>query len=137
MTIKYKNLQELQRRKGSLKRELQQKEDVLTFKDTKKSLSILTNGLTDRFLTEKKVLKKDKEGEVTMHKKLSFNAAPVLQNDTLQSAVRMGIVGLVAGYAQRNMRSKSWKKKAIGFGMVYLLPILIRHGLQYLEERKK
>ena len=53
MSPNYTDLNELRSQKKLLKNEISELEDILTFKNKKESLSIMTNGLTDRFLKEK------------------------------------------------------------------------------------
>lgn len=52
MATKYTNLEELRLEKRLLKQEIGDLEDIITFKNTKQSLGVLTNGLTDTFLKE-------------------------------------------------------------------------------------
>ena len=49
----YESLEELKRKKKLLKEEINDLEALLTFKNTKESLSAFTNGLTDQYLQEK------------------------------------------------------------------------------------
>ncbi len=53
MGRKYESLEELRRKKKLLKEEIDSLENLLTFKNTKESLSAFTNGLTDQYLQEK------------------------------------------------------------------------------------
>ncbi|HEX7870075.1 MAG TPA: phosphoribosyl-ATP pyrophosphatase, partial [Chryseobacterium sp.] len=55
----YESLEELKRKKRLLKGEISDLENLLTFKNTKESLSAFTNGLTDQYLKEQI----DEEGE--------------------------------------------------------------------------
>ena len=52
MSPNYTDLNELRSQKKLLKNEISELEDILTFKNKKESLSIMTNGLTDKFLKE-------------------------------------------------------------------------------------
>ena len=52
MANKYNSLEELRRKKHLLKMEVQDLENLLTFDDTKESLSVLTSGFTDYFIKE-------------------------------------------------------------------------------------
>ena len=62
MSAKYNSLEELRRKKALLKKEVSELEDLLTFDNTKESLSVLTNGFTDKFLQQDTNL----EGETTI-----------------------------------------------------------------------
>ena len=52
MATNYTNPDELRSQKRLLKEEIGGLEDLLTFKSKKDSLSVMTNGLTDKFLKE-------------------------------------------------------------------------------------
>jgi len=134
MQIKYKNMEELRKKQEALEAELKKKEDILTFKDTKKSFSLFTNGFTDKFLSEKQIVRKDEEGNLTTEKKLRFNPSGLLTSNNVKKGAQLGISTAVGNFAKKNLHSSNWKKKAIGLAMVYVLPILLRKGIEYLEE---
>ena len=48
MGTKYSSLDELRRKKELLKKEVSEIEDLITFDNTKESLSAFTNGFTDK-----------------------------------------------------------------------------------------
>ncbi|MBC7555681.1 MAG: phosphoribosyl-ATP pyrophosphatase, partial [Chryseobacterium sp.] len=52
MANQYNSLEELRRKKNLLKTEVEDLENLLTFDNTKESLSVLTNGFTNYFLKE-------------------------------------------------------------------------------------
>ena len=52
MSVQYQSLEELKRKKALLKKELSDMEGLLTFDNAKESLSVMTNGFTDKFLKE-------------------------------------------------------------------------------------
>ena len=74
MGAKYSSLEELRRKKALLKTEVSDLEDLLTFDNTKESLSVLTHGYTDKFLTEKV----DADGET----KVSLNSGILIKKVT-------------------------------------------------------
>ena len=53
MGTKYSSLDELRRKKELLKKEVSEIEDLITFDNTKESLSAFTNGFTDKYLKRK------------------------------------------------------------------------------------
>jgi hypothetical protein len=71
MSRKYESLEELRRKKKLLKQEIDGLEDLLTFKNTKESLSAFTNGLTDQYLQEK--VDEDGDEKVVLEKMLLPN----------------------------------------------------------------
>lgn len=148
--MSYNNLDELRAKKKMLHSEIEEIEDLLTFKDKKESLSILTGGMTDKFLKETE----DEEGE----KHLSINTQGIMRqvsegirektspksilglaNDTvdsglLETAVRLGAVTMVGNYAQKNLNNASWKKKIIGLALIYIAPIALKYVREKLED---
>ena len=48
MAYQYESLEELRRKKALLKKDISEIEELLTFENTKESLSVLTNGFTDK-----------------------------------------------------------------------------------------
>lgn len=144
MGAKYKNLAELRQQKALLKNEVQDLQDLITFKNPKTSFSELTGGFTDEFLT----LKPGDDGEKHLalktgsivsqvsrglQKKISDkNRTPVLRldNDNLkqsvvENALRLGIVTFVGSYARKKLYNSSWKNKLIGILLVYVAPVAI------------
>jgi hypothetical protein len=154
MANKYDNLKELRIKKALLKKDIIQIEDLLTFDNTKESLSVLTHGFTDAFLREdidengeKSVSFKTKEivnsvaNEVknTFIKKdnlLNF-ATSELGTSLAENAIKMAIVGFVGNYAKKNLENPSWKKKLIGMALIYLVPSILRFTREKLQEFQK
>ena len=153
MATNYNNLDELRNQKKLLKKEIGDLEDIITFKDKKESLSVLTDGLTDKYLKE--------TYDVTGDKKLSLDTENIMReisggikdtvskknmmglaNDTVKSglledAIRMGTVALVGNYAKKNMMNKSWKKKLIGAALIYVAPYALRFLRKKLDEYQR
>ncbi len=150
MAVHYENLEELKERKKQLQSEIENIEDLLTFKNKKESLSVLTGGITDKYLKETE----DEDGETT----LSLNTQGIMKevsdgirhktsptkilglaNDTvdsglLETAVRLGAVTMVGNYARKNLNNTNWKKKAIGLALIYIAPIALKYIREQLEE---
>ena len=150
----YESLEELKRKKNLLKNEIKDLESLLTFKNTKESLSAFTNGLTDQYLQEKvddngdekTVIRKDVIAkQLTSEVKgilLNKNSAVGLASSALganpvDSIVKLGMTALVANYAKKNMKSASWKKKIIGAALIYLAPIALKFVRKKLENYQK
>lgn len=154
MGRKYESLEELRRKKKLLKEELEGMEDLLTFKNTKESLSAFTNGLTDQYLQEKVdedghekvVLKKDviakqisseiKDALINKQAAMSI-ANTAFKSDAFDTLVKFGVTALVGNYARKNLKSSNWKKKAIGVALIYLAPIALRFIRKKLENYQK
>jgi hypothetical protein len=154
MGRKYESLEELRRKKKLLKEELEGMEDLLTFKNTKESLSAFTNGLTDQYLQEKVdedghekvVLKKDvivkqisseiKDALINKQAAMSI-ANTAFKSDAFDTLVKLGVTALVGNYARKNLKSSNWKKKAIGVALIYLAPIALRFIRKKLENYQK
>ncbi|MEN4762427.1 MULTISPECIES: phosphoribosyl-ATP pyrophosphatase [unclassified Chryseobacterium] len=150
----YENLNELRIKKKLLKGEIDDLENLLTFKNTKESLSAFTNGLTDQYLQEKVgengeekvVIRKDVIAkQVTSEVKdilLSKNTAmgiagSAFSGNALDGVVRLGVTALVGNYAKKNMKSSNWKKKLLGAAMIYLAPIALKYVRKQLESYQK
>lgn len=153
MSHDYNNLEELRRKKKLLQEDVQNMESLLTFKNKKESLSVLTHGLTDKYLIENE----DEEGnqklaintknimrEVSQNIKETTSAKSFvgLANDTVQSglletAVRLGAVTLVGNYARKNLNNTNWKKKIIGLALVYVAPIALKFVREKLEDYQR
>lgn len=150
----YKNLEELKRKKKLLKGEIQDLEELLTFKNTKESLSAFTNGLTDQYLQEKidddgeekTVIRKDVIAkQLTSEVKdlfISKNTAIGLANsafkgDALDNVLKLAVTAFVANYAKKNIKSANWKKKILGVALIYVAPIALKFVRKKLENYQK
>lgn len=153
MATKYTNLDELRSEKRLLKQEIVELEDLLTFKSKKDSLSVMTNGLTDKFLKETV----DEEGEKslsldtqnimreissglkeTASKKNVLNLAnDSVKSGLLETTIKMGTVALVSNFAKKSVMNKNWKRKAVGLALVYLAPYALRFIRKKLDEYQK
>lgn len=154
MSRKYESLEELRRKKKLLKSEINDLEDLLTFKNTKESLSAFTNGLTDQYLQEKVdedgdekvVLRKDVIAkQITSEIKDAFInkntamgiASSAFKGDAVDTLIKLGVTAIVGNYAKKNMKSSNWKKKLIGAAMIYLAPIALKYVRKKLESYQK
>lgn len=154
MGRKYESLEELRRKKKLLKEEIDGLEDLLTFKNTKESLSAFTNGLTDQYLQEKVdedgdekvVIRKDVIAkQITSEIKdalISKNtvagiASSAFKGDAVDIMINLAVTTLVGNYAKKNMKSPNWKKKLIGAAMIYLAPVALRFIRKKLETYQK
>lgn len=154
MGTKYNSLEELRRKKELLKKDVSEMEELLTFENTKESLSAFTNGFTDRYLKEE--VKPDGETKVALDtgeivKEISntvkdnvLNKSAVYgfaKSDTgmnvMENALKIGAVSLVGNYARKNFYNSNWKKKLIGIALIYVAPIVLRFIREKLEEYQK
>lgn len=154
MGNKYDSLEELRRKKALLKQDIAGLEDLLSFENTKESLSAFTNGFTDQYLKEvpsedggtKTTLKTDviidqvknevKENIVSKSAVLGF-ASSAAKTGLIEDAIRLGATAFVTKLAVKNMNGTSWKKKIIGLALIYLAPMLLRIIRRKLENYQK
>lgn len=154
MSNKITSLEELRIRKDVLKKEISEKEDLITFDNAKKSLSTFTNGFTDQILKEdinengdmsisldKSEILKLVSSEITnsfMTKSGILGLAEgAIKGGLLQNSVKLGMVALVGNFAKNNMKSTSLKKKLIGAALIYIAPVALRMVRKKLEEYQK
>lgn len=150
----YESLEELKRKKKLLKSEITDLEALLTFKNTKESLSAFTNGLSDQYLKEKidedgeetTVIRKDVIAkQITSEVKdllLSKNTAmgiagSAFKGDAMDAVVKLAVTAFVANYAKKNMRSSNWKKKILGAALIYVAPMALKFVRKKLEAYQK
>jgi len=137
-----------------LKGEIDDLENLLTFKNTKESLSAFTNGLTDQYLQEKVdedgdekiVLRKDviakqltsevKDMFVNRNTAMGI-ASSALKGNAMDTVIKLGITALVGNYAKKNMSSSNWKKKLLGAALIYVAPIALKFLRKKLESYQK
>lgn len=154
MDTKYNSLEELKRKKALLKKDVAEMEDLLTFDNTKQSLSAFTNGFTDKFLKEESKpgggteLKFDGSGIL---KEFAENVKDsVLQKSTARSiasnpatvsmaenALKLGAVSFIGNYARKNLSNTSWKKKVIGLALIYIAPAVLKMVRERLENYQR
>lgn len=151
MANKYNSLEELRTKKALLKKEISEMEDLLTFDNTKETLSALTHGFTDKYLGEE--LKPDGEIKTVLKtpeivQEISNSVKDsVLNRDSvfgfaksdaginvIENAMKIGAVTFVGNYARKSISNTSWKKKAIGLALIYLAPIALRFIRKRLEK---
>ncbi|WP_292011155.1 phosphoribosyl-ATP pyrophosphatase [Chryseobacterium sp.] len=150
----YENLEELRRKKKLLKDEIDDLENLLTFKNTKESLSAFTNGLTDQYLQEKVdddgdekiVLRKDiiakqltsEVKDIFINKSTAMGIAnSAFKGEALDSIIKLGATAFVGNYVKKNVTSSSWKKKMIGIAIIYLAPFALKFVRKKLEDYQK
>lgn len=154
MGTKYNSLEELRRKKELLKREVSDIQDLITFDNTKESLSALTHGFTDKYLQEDASLdggssislnKSEIVKEISNHVKDSFfNKNAVLgfaKSDAglniFQNTLKIGAVTFIGNFARKSIQNKSWKKKLIGLALIYLAPFALRFIKKKIDEYQK
>lgn len=154
MSRNYESLEELKRKKRLLKDEIADLESLLTFKNTKESLSAFTNGLTDQYLQEKvdsdgeekTVLRKDviakqltsEVKDLFINKNTAIGlASTALKGDALDNLVKLAVTAFVANYAKNNFKSSNWKKKILGAALIYVAPMALKMVRKKLETYQK
>lgn len=154
MARNYESLEELKRKKKLLKSEIEDLEGLLTFKNTKESLSAFTNGLTDQYLKEKidedgeekTVLRKDviakqltsEVKDLFLNKNTAMGiAGSAFKGDAMDAVVKLAVTAFVANYAKKNMRSSNWKKKILGAVLIYVAPMALKFVRTKLEAYQK
>lgn len=154
MANKYESLQELRRKKALLKQDILHIEDLLSFENTKESLSVLTHGFTDSFLKEE--INDEGESSVTLNTKGIVNSisnevkSKITNKDYLlnfaksdvgtsiaENAIKIAIVAFVGNYTKKNLNNSNWKKKIIGLAIVYLVPSILKFFRGKLEHFQK
>lgn len=151
MSVQYQSLEELKRKKALLKKELSDMEGLLTFDNAKESLSVMTNGFTDKFLKEevdeegnshtalkkeeilKKITTNIKDKFISKNAVLGI-ADTALKGGAFEDVLKMGAVALVANFAKKNVRSGSWKQKLIGLALIYVAPFILKFIREKLED---
>ena len=153
MAKEYNALNELRAKKENLKSEIKKLEDLMAFTRPKESLSVITQGYTDAFLKETT----DDEGNIkttfdssSVLKMISHKIKSVLNRNTMmqvlnsetsteiiQDTMKLGAVNLVTDYVQNIMKSDGWKKKAVGFALIYVAPLAIKYIGQKLDEYQR
>lgn len=151
--MKYNSLKELRLKKELLRKEVSDLEDLITFENPKESLSAITHGFTDRYLTEEI----DEEGNPN----ISLNTENIIKqvgngiknkvtkNSIIQfsnteagvsladNALKIGLVSLAGNFARKSLADKSWKKKAIGLALIYVAPYALKFLREKLDEYQR
>lgn len=153
MATNYTNLDELRSQKRLLKSEIEGLENILTFKSKKESLSVMTNGLTDKFLKETE----DEEGEKSLaldtqnimreisvgmkeassKKNVMSLASDTVSSGLLETTIKMGTVALVGNFAKKSVMNKNWKRKLVGLALIYVAPYALRFFRKKLDEYQR
>ncbi|MDY3338718.1 hypothetical protein JSO61_010230 [Riemerella anatipestifer] len=157
MGTKYRSLSELRAQKSLLKNEISDMEKVITFKNPKSSLSLITKGFTDKFIEERNneggtnkisintgniVKEVTKEIKNRVFNRNSDSSLLTLKNEGLGESVvdgflKVGLVGTVSNYAKKNLKNPNWKKRAIGLLLVYVAPLVIRQLRTFLDDYQR
>ena len=154
MAYQYNSLEELRRKKALLKKDISEMEDLLTFDNTKETLSALTHGFTDKYLSEEVQPDGDTKTSVNTNEILKGISTSV--KDTvlsrssvygfvksegglgiIENALKIGAVTFVGNFARKSLVNSSWKKKIIGLALIYLAPYLLRFLRAKLENYQK
>lgn len=150
---KYRNISEIKAQKEKLKGEIKDLEKLMTFQNPKDSLSIITNGYTDNFLKEAP----DSEGNIktkidtksiiqgiSNQVKSQVNKKTIMQvaksdesNDLIKNALKLGAVTLITNYAQKSIKSSTWKKKLLGAALLYVAPVAMKVITRKFDEYQK
>jgi hypothetical protein len=154
MAYKYESLEELRRKKALLKKDISEIESVLTFENTKESLSALTHGFSDKYLKEeiqpdgeirialktqeimKEVSNSVKDNVLNKNAVFGFAKSDAGTN-MIENALKIGAVTFVGNYARKSLVNSSWKKKAIGIALIYVAPIALKFIREKLEDYQK
>ena len=108
---KIKNFQDLKNQKEELKAEIKEIESVLSFENPRKTLGVLTNGVTEKYL-----------GGI-MDSGLAQNAYS-LADKFLFPSLEAGSAKLLSNALLKRVKP-SMKKTLIGLGVAVLTPIII------------
>ena|SRR6218665_2581985 len=153
MATKYTNLDELRGEKRLLKKEIEELEDIITFKNKKESLGVITHGFTDKFLKEtenevgekeisldtQNIMKEISSGlkDTASKKNMMSLANDSVSSGLLETTIKMGVVTLVGNFAKKSVMNKNWKRKAIGLALIYVAPYALRFARKKLDEFQK
>lgn len=154
MAHKYSSLEELRRKKALLKNEVSDLQDLLTFENTKESLSVLTHGFSDSFLKEEynnegeksvaidgkeivKTISNEIKSTLINKKNIANFAKSDVGSSIAENAIKLGIVAFVGNFAKKSLSNSNWRKKLIGFALIYLAPTILRFIRTKLEAYEK
>lgn len=160
MATKYNSLEEMRRKKELVKAEINDMESLLTFENPKQSLSLITDGFTDNFLTEKTTSTGETQlsiqtGNIAREvgQRLFSNSNPNamvhldhsgLQDEIVSNSLKIGGaklategVSYIRNLAKNHMKSKNWRDKLIGLALVYVLPMVLKSLRQQLESYQR
>lgn len=152
-----KNLEDLKKRKEILKKNISEIEEKMSFDNPKEFLSAFTSGLTDQFVSNEINEKGEQKLSINPAEILSFlasgatssffktkisefgsnklgiNAQDIISGIT-ENAFKLGIAGIVANFAKKNLYHKNWNKKIIGLALIYVAPFLLKFIRKKLDE---
>lgn len=153
MEIQSNSLDELRNKKNLLKKEIKELENLITFKNKKESLSIITQGFTDKFLKESETengetkLSLDtqniiKEIADNLKKSISGKSILSLANDSLKSGLvetvlKMKMLTMFGNFTKKNATNKNWKKKLLGFVLISILPYILKYIRKKFNDYKE
>lgn len=122
------NLEKLQAKKNKLQNEVNELQELLTFRNPKESLRELTNGLSDNYIKEKKT----ENGQV----KLGLKTSPITSL-LAENVLKLGSVAVINRIGKKTMKTKSWKFKLLGLVLVYVAPFVIKKLGEKLNDFQK
>lgn len=131
MGAKYNSLDELKKKKAIMRGEIKDMENLLRFNNVKESLSVITGGVTDKFLVEKPIT--NSKGEVSHKTGIKLNTG-IIKDSVVDNAIRLGTVALVTNFAKKNIEHSNWKKKLLGLAIIYGAPILLRKVTELIDD---
>ena len=117
---KIKNFQDLKNQKEELRAEIKEIESVLSFENPRKSLGVITNGVTEKYLGG------------MMDSSLAQNAF-FLAEKFLFPSLKVGSAKLLSNALLKRVRP-SMKKTLIGLGVAVLTPIVIMQIKKRLDD---
>ncbi len=146
-------MDELRARKLALQSEVKELEGLLSFDDPKQSLSALTGGISDEFISNKQT----QDGQT----KMAIKTAPLIKglgksllgrnqnspliafdntntsSNILETSLKLGTAALVGSLAKKSIKSKSWRNRILGLVLIYALPVALKYVRKELEEYQK
>ena len=117
---KIKNFQDLKNQKEELRAEIKEIESVLSVENPRKSLGVITNGVTEKYLGG------------MMDSSLAQNAF-FLADKFLFPSLKIGSAKLLSNALLKRVRP-SMKKTLIGLGVAVLTPIVIMQIKKRLDD---
>lgn len=116
-----KNINDLKERKKILQAEISEMESVLSFKNPRKSVGIMTHGFTEKYL--------DKIKNLQMGNKV----LPVI-GDLLGTSMKLGSAAVFKKVAKKSIHSPLVKKVLVGAGGLVLAVLLAKKAKDKLKE---
>ncbi len=151
MSVKVSSLEEIQIKKGLIKSDLKGMEQILTFKEPKASLSVMTHGKSDKYIVEKRDVSGEQKTVINKDfilsnlsnyfKNVFINKSPyrkvtetALKTGMVDNALHVGLVAVIASTARKNIQDKKVTNKILGFALLLLAPKLIKIAENKINE---